>query len=247
MRNFKILLGVTMVCLMGSSLYADIYEWTDKNGVRNFTNHTPPDNAMIIMKTEELPYDEAADQARMEAEKLASLEHLRQKIAEKEAALEQREAEAERNFAEASRQAEETLKEAEELVDEAGSERFNSRYFGDDGYASGIYSYSYPYYDRRYYRGYRGGIHIKKFHQYRTFSHKSFRNNRRFTHKVDHFNGRFKSHGRHIQGRSHFNGRFKSHGRHIQGRSHFNGRFKSHGRHFRGHRGSSRGIVGFRH
>ncbi len=237
MRRFKILLGVTMVCLMGSSIYADIYEWTDKNGVKHFTNNTPPDNARIFMKTEELPYDEAADQARTEAETLASLEDRQRKIAEKEAALEQREAEAEQNIAEANRRTEETLKDAEELVDEAGSDRFNSRYFVDDGYFSGIYSYSYPHYERRYYRGYRGGIHFNKFRNNRTFSHKSFRNNRRFAHKGDRFNGRFKSRSRHSQGRSHF----KSRGRHFQGRSHF----KSRGRHFRGQRGFSRGHAGF--
>jgi hypothetical protein len=135
MNSLNKLLLLTTTVLMGSSAYADIYEWTDENGVKHFTNYSPPDQARIIMKTEEVPYDEAADRARTEMERLASLELARLEIAEREAEVERREAEAEQRLAEANRQAEETLRQAEDLLETAGSYRHS--------YSSG---YAYPYY-----------------------------------------------------------------------------------------------------
>ena len=70
MKGLKIVTLITIVSwFIASSLYADIYRWTDENGVIHFANYAPPDGATIMMKTEELPYDEAADRERMEAER----------------------------------------------------------------------------------------------------------------------------------------------------------------------------------
>ena len=57
MKALKIFLCIIMGCVVASPLYADIYEWTDKDGVTHYTNYAPPPEAKIIMKTEELPYD----------------------------------------------------------------------------------------------------------------------------------------------------------------------------------------------
>ena len=71
MKGLKIFCFVTVSCFMAAPLYADIYEWTDQNGVKHFTNYTPPADATILIKTEELPYDEAADRERIAAEELS--------------------------------------------------------------------------------------------------------------------------------------------------------------------------------
>jgi len=80
MKGLKIFLFIAAGCLIAGPLYADIYEWTDENGVKHFTNYTPPDNTILI-KFEELPYDEAADRARIEAERQQQLELARQATA----------------------------------------------------------------------------------------------------------------------------------------------------------------------
>ena len=127
MKGCKIVILVAVICLFSSFLYADIYEWTDENGVKHFTNYAPPDNAKIMMKTEEVPYDEAADLARIEAENQQRLELARQEIAEREAELERREAEAERRLAELEREAERSAREPEDLLDDAAYDRYTNR------------------------------------------------------------------------------------------------------------------------
>ena len=43
-----------------------VYTWIDEHGVKHFTNDPPPEGATVVEKIEELPYDEAEDQKRME-------------------------------------------------------------------------------------------------------------------------------------------------------------------------------------
>ena len=43
---------------------ADIYSWTDENGVRYFTNQQPPKHAELLIKSPEIPFDEAAHEER---------------------------------------------------------------------------------------------------------------------------------------------------------------------------------------
>ena len=42
---------------------ADIYFWTDENGVKNFTNYSPPEKAEVFMETSEADQDTALDEA----------------------------------------------------------------------------------------------------------------------------------------------------------------------------------------
>jgi hypothetical protein len=69
-----------------SAAGADIYAWTDENGVKYFTNHAPPEQATLFMKTREIPYDEEADNQRREMDRL---EVARQELAEREAFLQE--------------------------------------------------------------------------------------------------------------------------------------------------------------
>ena len=154
MKGLKIFLLITIGCLIAGPLYADIYEWTDENGVKHFTNYTPPDNATILIKSEELPYDEAADRARIEAEKQQRFELARLEIAEREAELERREAEAERNAEEAERYADETVRAADQYLNDARDDRYYYRGGGYYGY------YRPPHYKRWYYRNNTASIYF---------------------------------------------------------------------------------------
>ena len=63
MRNIGLLLFLTATLLAATALNADIYEWTDKNGVKYFSNQPPPehaDDAKVIFK--EYETNTAADQ-----------------------------------------------------------------------------------------------------------------------------------------------------------------------------------------
>ena len=74
---------ITLVCLIGILVWApasnaDIYSWTDENGVKHFGNQ-PPDNAAdakIVFKEE--PHDAAADQQRADKENREATELIRQ-------------------------------------------------------------------------------------------------------------------------------------------------------------------------
>src|SRR5210317_495012 len=92
MNVFKLFLFIQVSCFVASSSSADIYEWTDNNGLRHYINQAPPSGFLQLMITREEPYDEAADRARMEAEQQERLEHDRLEIAQREAELELREA-----------------------------------------------------------------------------------------------------------------------------------------------------------
>jgi hypothetical protein len=142
MKGLKILLCLAAGCLFAGSLNADIYEWTDEKGVKHFTNYAPPEHATILMKSEELPYDEAADRSRIEAERQQQVELAILEIAAREAELEQREAEAQRRAAEAERYAEETVRAADQYLEDARNDLYDSR-------GGGYYGYLWPPYYRR--------------------------------------------------------------------------------------------------
>jgi len=66
MKKLTLLVLVSVFCLWSSIAAAQIYEWIDKNGVRHFTNVPPPAGVKIVNEQEAIPYDEAADQKRMQ-------------------------------------------------------------------------------------------------------------------------------------------------------------------------------------
>jgi len=174
MTVLKIFVFITVGCFFTAALYADIYEWTDEDGVKHFTNYAPAPEAKIMMKTEELPYDEAADRARLEAEREEQLELTRLELAERKAELERREAEAEQRLAEADRQAEETLREAAKILNDARNDGYDYGNFRYSNFSRGFYPY---HYNNRYYRNETASIfftkrpHIDHFKRYRYQKH----------------------------------------------------------------------------
>ncbi|UCE54361.1 MAG: DUF4124 domain-containing protein [Desulfobacterales bacterium] len=175
MRRLQLLFVCVLFCCLYSMVSADIYVWTDEHGVKHFTNYAPPAQAQVLMRTEELPYDEEADKERIEAERQDRLVAAWQEIAEKEAQLLERQQEADQRIAEANRKAEEALQQAEALLYEAENyTQYSGRRYVSYGYYP--YTYKYPdykssHYKRRYkhhythgYRHKDDGGYLKKHH-----------------------------------------------------------------------------------
>ena len=64
---------ISLFCLIGILLWvpasnADIYSWTDENGVKHFGNQPPENAANLKMVFKEEPHDAAADQQRTETQ-----------------------------------------------------------------------------------------------------------------------------------------------------------------------------------
>jgi hypothetical protein len=64
---------ISLLCLVGILLWvpalnADIYSWTDEKGVKHFGNQPPDDAADLKVVFKEKPYDETADQQRIDIE-----------------------------------------------------------------------------------------------------------------------------------------------------------------------------------
>jgi len=173
MKCFRILSIILLIVLYSSVASADIYEWTDANGIRHFTNYAPPIQARILLKTDELPYDEAADKDRLEAESLERLEHAKLALAEKEAALADQQREVERAIAEADQRTEEALQLARYLAEQTEKNNYNYR----RGYGSYIV---YPYYKHRY----------KRPHKYKKY----YRHGGNIHPNKNHFSGHFQGH-----------------------------------------------------
>jgi hypothetical protein len=171
MKGLKILLFAMVSCFLSASLHADIYEWTDENGVKHFTNYSPPADATILIKTEEVPYDEEADRARMEAERQRALELARLEIAEKEAEIERRLAEAEQKAAEAERYSAKVREKADDYLEEAKSNRRHYSSYGTLRFYRPPHHYVIPgkryYFKRSHYGQSRNNLLLKYKHKER--------------------------------------------------------------------------------
>ena len=152
------LLAVWVYGFVALTARADIYSWTDENGVNHFTNYSPPKQAKLLIKTPEIPYDEDADNQRRENDQL---EVARQELAEREAFLLQEQQAAERRIAEANARADAALWEADRILQEAETAAEDSSYDRSNGYTYGYFPYN------RY--GYSPGFHHKR--PYRKFGH----------------------------------------------------------------------------
>jgi hypothetical protein len=198
MNAFKLFLFILVSCFVASLSFADIYEWTDENGIKHYTNHEPPSGSRLLMKTKEEPYDEAADRARMEAERQERLELARLEIVQREAELELREAEAERRLAEADRLAQEAMGEDDYYLDEAYSHNWVISRAGGYRCRDDRWDCNYLDYNRWYYRsGHRRSTHSDKLYHrtpYQSYPYikKSYGSDRKIHH--NRYRGRVRPH-----------------------------------------------------
>lgn len=121
MKPFLIV-AIALVCFIGPNAAADIYIWTDEDGVKHITNNSPPPEAKILLRTPEIQYVEEEDRMRREADRRERIELARQEIAAKDAELE----EARREAAEAGRRAAAAVDRAEAMLD-AAEQSYNYR------------------------------------------------------------------------------------------------------------------------
>ncbi len=173
---------------------ADIYAWTDENGVKYFTNQAPPKQATLFMKTPEIPHDEEADNQRREMDRLAVA---RQELAEREAFLREQQQAAERRIAAVNARADAALREADQILQDAQAASEDANY----GYSSSYgYGYYYPYYrygSRYLYKGYKhhhGGLYPKKWHYPPKIKYYKYRKGLKPHAQPSHYNSRKGTH-----------------------------------------------------
>lgn len=107
MKRLLSLLFLIGFLLWVSASYADIYSWTDANGVKNFGNQPPENATNIKLIFKEKPYDAAADKQRTETDN----KELTELIRELEADEAKQAAEARRKAAQAEANREPTREE----------------------------------------------------------------------------------------------------------------------------------------
>ena len=235
MRFTTLSIALLFVSLWGQTGHADIYVWVDENNIKHFTNENPPPQAEVLMKTKEIPYDEAADRARQEAARQQELMQTQAQIRAYERQIAQQQADAARRIAAADRRAEETLQRAEDLLESAEKQYVSDR---DDSPSYTYYPWSYL--DRPYYRSspfyYRsdGGIYYYKSRKFHNGQHLtarqqfSIRQQFRNRFKTPEFRlpgvkRNFKSDKPHFRQHNSVNGGISRFGQHDGGRNRFSG------------------------
>jgi len=66
MKQLSLIIALLFIFFCFPVMSEQIYTWIDEHGVKHFTDYPPPEGATVVEETEELPYDEAKDQKRME-------------------------------------------------------------------------------------------------------------------------------------------------------------------------------------
>jgi len=142
MKRLLILLILLWVGWAGS-VSADIYRWTDANGVMHFSNEPPPAGVKVLDRTEESPYDADADRQRINEERRYRLEREKLELEERKAELAGREREAQLKLEEADRRMQQAQQQQQQAV--------NGELYDDDcgdafmryGYCGAGYGYGY--------------------------------------------------------------------------------------------------------
>jgi hypothetical protein len=114
MRTMTRQAGWLVICLLlwgNPPAAANLYHWTDAQGVRHFSNRPPPDGADATVLVEEIPYDPESDDKRRAQEDAMLRES---ESTETQERLEK----AERDAEEARRQAEAARRKADQLEKE---------------------------------------------------------------------------------------------------------------------------------
>ena len=111
MKRLLSLLFLIGVLLWVPASYADVYSWTDENGVKHFGNQAPESAANVKLIFKEKPHDAAADQQRTDTDNKEVTELIRELEQEEE----RQAAEERRKAAEAEANREPTRQERIEL------------------------------------------------------------------------------------------------------------------------------------
>ena len=106
---------ISMICILTAAVWipqtwADIYIWTDEDGVRHISNLNPPAYAEVLLETEEPIDDVAPHRAQQEVERQQA------QAREREMQLDRQKAELERRIEETEQKTQEALERAEERL-----------------------------------------------------------------------------------------------------------------------------------
>ena len=64
MKPITIVIIVVFACLIAFGIEAEIYSWTDENGVKHYSNTPPPDSATQIKTAGEIPPNPQVSQSK---------------------------------------------------------------------------------------------------------------------------------------------------------------------------------------
>lgn len=148
MKGMVALLNAVMLCAFSTTALADIYQWTDEDGVKHYSNFAPPDQAETLIKSEELPYTGMSDEELRAAERAQNLADAQREMAERKVEILEKQLAAERRMEAAEERAADMIQEAESLLEKAEEKYQNA------------YKYRYLYYG--YYPFYKYWRHGKK-------------------------------------------------------------------------------------
>lgn len=243
-------------------LGANIYSWTDKDGVVHYTNYNPPKGAKIVLKAREFVQVEDAVQELSETNDPDSYLTEIKKIADQQSIIAERQQTIKDQLDALNRKSDQVLEQSQDFLDEAQpiiGDRPDLQYNGSNDYThashNGSYiSYGYiPYYPYHRYRSSirHGGFRYRHFKYYRydrrQFGHRKYHYNR---HIIRRHPGHF---SKHYDRKLHYGSRY--HGfrdksyfykGHHRGSHRFKGHFRG-GHRFKGHfRGGYRGFRGGR-
>jgi hypothetical protein len=146
---------ILVICMLTATVWipqtwADIYIWTDEDGVRHISNLNPPAHAKILLTTEEPVYDRAPPRAQEAADKEQALQRAQARVREREAQLERQEAELEHRIEKTAQKTQEALRETEERL--SAVEARYAQWKADRSYAFSTITYFYRPYGYRHYR-----------------------------------------------------------------------------------------------
>jgi hypothetical protein len=141
MKKLNIFLTIYFAVCFAPTLQADIFVWTDENGVRNFTNFSPPEKAELFIKTPETLRDTAEDQKRAESESMQKVQEAEKKVALLREELD----EVKKRLAESKNetQADAERERFEQSEPSVSTEDYLSDAYRHRSYAA--YGYNYPY------------------------------------------------------------------------------------------------------
>ncbi len=139
-----LLLWTGMVALPAA--HADIYAWTDADGVRHFSNKPPRGRVADVRQSEEIPYDAPGDQRNQEAD-IRYFDQRAREIANRRQEQNERAQERDR----------ERAREAEARADNRTPNYADEYEYDDANYGGTYYGGGYGGYYNDYDRGRRGG------------------------------------------------------------------------------------------
>ncbi|MDQ1331068.1 MAG: hypothetical protein QG578_1333, partial [Thermodesulfobacteriota bacterium] len=132
MKNiFAFILFYLLVSLLPSGVYADLYIWTDENGIKHFSNIVPKEMDKTIRIEEEIIFDESKYREFIEQRKAYEKQEAAEKAVRDEKEIKEREIEAVTKLEKAVREEKEArereieaVKELEEKIDKTEEGRY---------------------------------------------------------------------------------------------------------------------------